>query len=319
MRTVFIMALSVVLVATLEVVYYGVRFAVRRRSEEIRRRLKAIGLGEADNSLLRRGRFAANAALDSWLRSLALARRTERLLESADSGLTVARLWSISCAIAAGTCVCSIALGFAPLPTLFLAAAASALPTLLLVVAADRRSQKISEQLPEALDMMSRSLQAGHATSIAFQMVATELPEPVSVEFGRAFEEQRLGLPLEQAILHMTERAPNNRDLKIFATSVIIQKETGGNLSELLAGLAETIRARYRFQGKVRSLTAEGRASGLVLALIPIAFVAALQVMNPKYFEPLVTTPLGHTILFYTAAAWLAGVAWLRSLTKVDL
>jgi tight adherence protein B len=215
--------------------------------------------------------------------------------------------------------VVSIALRFAFFPMLLLVAGAAALPTLLLSVAANRRSLKISEQLPEALDMMSRSLQAGHANSVAFQMVATEMPEPVSVEFGRAFEEQSLGLPLEQAIIHMTERAPKNRDLKIFATSVIIQKETGGNLAELLAGLAETIRARYRFQGKVRSLTAEGRASGVVLAVMPIAFVATLQLLNPGYFKPLVEEPVGHSIIFGTAVAWVVGVVWLHQLTKVDL
>src|SRR6266568_4025523 len=319
MRTAFIIALSIALVAGLEAVYFGARFALRRRSEELRRRLQALGQGEADNSLLRKGRFAANPVLDSWLRTIALARRTERLLESADSRLSVAQLWAYSGAIAAGAAVVSIALGFAVFPMLVLVAAAAALPTLLLGVAADRRSLKISEQLPEALDMMSRSLQAGHATSVAFQMVATEMPEPVSVEFGRAFEEQSLGLPLERTILHMTERAPKNRDLKIFATSVIIHKETGGNLAELLAGLAETIRARYRFQGKVRSLTAEGRASGVVLAVMPIAFVAALQALNPSYFKPLVDEPVGHAIIFYSAVAWVVGVVWLNRLTKVDL
>ncbi len=318
MRTVVIIVLSIALVAGLEAAYYGVRFVLRRKSEELRRRLQAVGKGE-DNTLLRKGRFAANPALDSWLRTIALARRAERLLESADSRLDVARLCAYSCAIAAAALGVSIALRFAFLPMLVLVAVAVALPTLLLTVTADRRGRKLSEQLPEALDMMSRSLRAGHATSVAFQMVATEMPEPVSVEFGRAFEEQRLGLPLEQAIVHMTERAPKNRDLKIFAVSVVIQKETGGNLAELLSGLAETIRARYRFQGKLRALTAEGRASGVALALIPVAFVVALQVLNPTYFQPLVEQPVGHTIILYTILAWVGGLVWLHRLTKVDL
>jgi tight adherence protein B len=319
MRTAFIIALSIALVVALEATYYGVRFVLRRKSEELRRRMQALAKGEADSTLLRKGRFAANAELDSWLRTVALARRAERLLESADSRLDVARLCAYSCAIAVGTVVVSIVLHFSFAPMLALTVGGASLPTLLLVVAADRRALKISEQLPEALDMMSRSLRAGHATSVAFQMVATEMPDPVSVEFGRAFEEQRLGLPLEQAIVHMTERAAKNRDLKIFATSLILQKETGGNLAELLAGLADTIRARYRFQGKVRALTAEGRASGLVLALIPLGFVAALQVLNPGYFKPLMEQPVGHTIVLYAVMAWVGGVVWLHRLTKVDL
>ena len=319
MRTVFIIALSLALVAGLEAVYYGVRFVLRHRSQELWRRLQTLGQGKADSNLLRKGRFAANPALDAWLRAIPLARRTERLLVSADSQLKVAQLWAYTVAIAAGVFAVAIALNLAVFPLLLLVAAAAALPALLLAVAADRRSRKISEQLPEAIDMMSRSLRAGHATSAAFKMVATEMPEPVSLEFGRAFEEQSLGLALEQAVLHMTERAPKNRDLKIFATSAIIQRETGGNLAELLAGIAETIRARYRFEGRVRALTAEGRASGVVLALMPLVFVAALQIVNPRYFAPLVAQPAGRAILFYSFLTWVGGIVWLNRLTKVDL
>ncbi len=320
MRTVFIIGLSLALVLGLEASYFGVRAVLRRRSEEMKRRLQALGTPEhGEGSLLRRGRFASHAALDSIIRDLPLAQRTEKLLASADSDLTVAQLWAYSAGLPAGALALAFPLHLAFLPLLLLVGSAAILPTLLLAIAADRRSRKLSEQLPEALDMIARSLKAGHATSAAFQMVATEMPEPVSLEFGRAFEEQRLGLALELAILHMTERSPKNRDLKIFATSIIIQKETGGNLAELLAGLAETIRARYRFQGKVRALTAEGRASAFVLALLPVLAVAGLQVLNPKYLAPLVTEPAGRTIILYTFLGWAIGVVWLHRMTKVDL
>jgi len=320
MRSLFILLLSLALVAGLEAAYYGVRYLFERRSEELRRRLQALGQsGGLESSLLRRGRLAAAPTLDALLRAIRPARWAERLLESADSRLTVAQLWTYSGLAAIAALLLAMALRLPALPGLALVVGAGSAPTLLLSGAAERRARKLSEQLPEALDMMARSLRAGHAIGAAFQMVAGEMPEPVSVEFGRAFEEQRLGLPLEQAIMHMVDRSPRNRDLKILAISTIIQKETGGNLAGLLSGIAETIRARYRFQGKVRSLTAEGRASGFVLALLPIVFVVALQTLNPGYFAPLFTERLGNLILLYAATTWIGGVLWLYRLTKVDL
>ena len=320
MRTAFIVVLSLALVMGLEAAFYGVRALFQRRAQELRRRLQAIGQGSAEGgNLLRAGRLAASPALDALLRNVPAARAAERLLEAADSRLTVAQLAAVSVSLTVAALAVSVALRLAPVAALALALVGLLAPTLLLALGADRRSRRLSEQLPEALDMMARSLRAGHATSAAFQMVATEMPEPVCVEFGRAFEEQRLGLSLEQAILHMTARAPRNRDLKIFATSAIIQKETGGNLAELLGGIAETIRSRYRFQGKLRALTAEGRASGVVLGVLPLAFFLVIQMVNPGYFAPLLGEPAGHAILTGALLSWLLGVAWLHRLTKVDL
>src|SRR5260221_7704991 len=131
-------------------------------------------------------------------------------------------------------------------------------------------SRKLSEQLSDALDMMGRSLRAGHALSSSFKMVASELPPPVSLEFARAFEEQNLGLPFEKAVAQMVKRSPTNRDLKIFAVSVIVQKETGGNLVEIIEKIAETIRQRYRFFGKLDTLTAAGGICSYILGALPI-------------------------------------------------
>jgi tight adherence protein B len=201
-----------------------------------------------------------------------------------------------------------------------LALAAGALPTLVVYGIREKRSRKLSEQLPDALDMMSRSLRAGHALGSAFKLVATEMPSPVSVEFGRAFEEQNLGVSFERAVAQMTRRAPSNGDLKIFAVSVVIQKETGGNLVEILEKISETIRARYRFYGKLRGLTAEGRVSGIVLGVLPVLTGAALSVINPKYLSALVTTQMmGRGILMYAIISWLIGLLWLRQMGKVEV
>ncbi len=123
---------------------------------------------------------------------------------------------------------------------------------------------------------------------------------------------------MEQAIVQMTERAPGNRDLRIFAVSTLIQQETGGNLAEMLGNIAETIRARYRFYGKLRALTAEGRASGLVLAALPFVTIGAMRVVNPGYIA-LFWEDGGRGALVLAVALWLLGVAWLVRLTKVDV
>jgi tight adherence protein B len=181
-----------------------------------------------------------------------------------------------------------------------------------------RRSRKLSEQLPDALDMMARSLRAGHALSSSFKLVAAEMPSPINTEFARAFEEQNLGMPFERAVAQMTKRAPDNRDLKIFAVSVIVQKETGGNLVEIIEKIAETIRARYRFYGKLRSLTAEGRMSCYILAALPIATGIFIGFTNPEYTSLLFTDPIGHAALAYAAITWAVGLLWMRRMMKVE-
>jgi tight adherence protein B len=321
MRELLIALVSVALVAALEGARQLRRWSVDQKADELRRRLRSLGTDLAAGggpTLLRQGRFARTQALDAFLRRIPLAHRMERLLEQADSRFTVAQLFAWSGLSAAAGFVFGTLLGLG-LVALLTAAGGLLVPTALLAVGRDRRSRKVSEQLPEALDMMARSLRAGHALTAAFEVVASEMPDPVAVEFGRAFESQKFGLPAERAIAQMTERVPGNRDLKIFAVSAAIQRETGGNMAEILGNIAETIRARYRFYGKLRALTAEGRASGAVLGGLPIVVALVLRVVNPKYLVPLFTTPGGHAILAFAATIWIVGLTWLYRLTQLDV
>lgn len=320
MRQVFILLASIAIVAALEGARQLWRWSADAKREELRRRLRALGSEDAGGgaALLRQGRLAANPALDALLRRIPVAARLERLLEQADVSITVAQLLGWTALAACAGVIAAGALRLGPVLTTFLATLGLLAPAGLLLGARERRSRRLSEQLPDALDMMSRSLRAGHALTSAFEVVASEMPEPVAVEFGRAFEAQRLGLTAENAIVQMTERAPGNRDLKIFAVSVLIQRETGGNLAELLGNIADTIRARYRFFGKLRALTAEGRASGLILAALPFIAALVISTLRPGYLLPLVQTPSGHVLLAVGCAIWLLGVIWLYRLTKVD-
>jgi tight adherence protein B len=311
---------AVAVVALVEGLVHTLRFLSERKHEELRRRLQALGGGEgaAGLSLLRKGKMAGLPFVDDLLRGMPVLERLELLLDQAQVSLTVAQLvvYSLLASVSAGMIA---GLLLTPVAALPLALIAAALPTFIVYGIREQRSRKLSEQLPDALDMMSRSLRAGHALSSAFKLVASEMPSPVSVEFGRAFEEQNLGLSFEKAVLQMTARAPSNQDLKIFAVSVIIQKETGGNLVEILEKIAETIRGRYRFYGKLRALTAEGRLSGVVLALLPIVTSLAIGFMNPRYMAGLLNTSFGQGCLMYAMISWFIGIIWLRQMGKVDL
>jgi len=320
MRQALIVAIAVALLAALEAAYFVARWFSDRRAAELKRRLQAIGKGGTlDSSLLRRGRFAASAAMAELVSRLPAAGRIEALLEQADAPLTVAQLFTVSSALAAAALVGAFAMRGDLLAKIALPLGGFALPVAGLLVRRARRSQKLSEQLPEALDMMARSLKAGHALPASFQVVAGEMPQPISIEFARAFEEQKLGRSLEEAVQQMSGRAPDNGDLKIFAVSTVIQRETGGNLAEIMEKIAETIRERYRFFGKLRSLTAEGKVSGLILGSLPIGVSLLISLTNRTYFVRLFDNPKGQLIFAFAIASWIAGIFWMWRLTKMEI
>jgi tight adherence protein B len=321
MKEILVALAALALFTLLEALYYVASYVSDRRTRELRRRLQAIGTGAMlDAELLRRGRLAKSEWLSALLAPIAPARWLERLLEQADSSLTVARLVASSLAAAAVGAFIGVVLGVKGAVAIpGLAAAVGALPLVQVLSQRAQRGRKLSEQLPDALEMMARSLRAGHAMTSAFQVVAGEMPEPVNIEFARAYEEQRLGLPLERAVVQMAERSPGNQDLKIFAVSTIIQRETGGNFAEILEKIADTIRQRFRFYGKLRALTAEGRGSAIVLGIMPFAVAVFLSMINPDYLPHLVHSDLGRKLLYAGLTGWLVGLVWLYRMTKLEV
>jgi tight adherence protein B len=320
MRAVVIGVVTFAAVFLLEAVVHTLRFFTDRKEDELKRRLQSLGTAEATKfGLLRAGRLSASPVLDSILRGIPITQRLEDLLEQAEMGITVARLLT-TCGIAALT-LFSVGLITAggPVMSLLLLPIGAALPLMFVSWKRGRRSRKLSEQLPDALDMMGRSLRAGHALSSSFKMVASELPAPISLEFARAFEEQNLGLAFEKAVAQMVKRAPTNRDLKIFAVSVIVQKETGGNLVEIIEKIAETIRQRYRFFGKLDTLTAEGRMSSYILGALPILTGFFIAFTNPPYVMLLFTTHMGNIIFGYACLSWVIGFIVMQRMAKVSI
>jgi tight adherence protein B len=308
-------------VALLEALFYTLRFLSDRKRDELKRRLSNLGsssAGPALSGVLRAGKLSSNPAIDAILRSMKLSARLEGLLEQTELEMTVAQLLS-ACAIGGALGFSIAMLGSRGFMLLVLPIVFGLLPLFYVLFKRGQRTRRLSEQLPDALEMMARSLRAGHALTSSFKMVATEMPTPVSIEFGRAFEAQELGLPFEKAVADMTRRAPENQDLKIFALSVIVQKETGGNLVEIIEKIADTVRLRYKFQGKLRGLTAEGRMSSYILGSLPIICVLFLMVANRPYVMHLFTDDLGNYILGYGVISWSLGFLWMRKMMKIKL
>jgi tight adherence protein B len=192
------------------------------------------------------------------------------------------------------------------------------IPPLLLSRMSARRAKALSEQLPDALDLVSRSLQAGHGLSDAMRLCAQEMPMPVAHEFGRVFDEHNLGRDLRESLTALSVRNPRNFDLKIFVSSVLLQRDTGGNLIEILDNIANTIRDRFVFKAKVKALTAEARISAIILGSLPIIMLALIGFMRGEYLAPLWQDPLGHAFLVFGGGLYLIGILVMRLMSQVE-
>jgi tight adherence protein B len=192
------------------------------------------------------------------------------------------------------------------------------MPTFVLTRKRSSRMKKFEEQFPEALDLLSRAIKAGHAFQTAMGMVADELPEPVGPEFRKTFEQQNFGLPLREALNAMSDRIPII-DVRFFVTAVLIQRETGGNLSEILDNLAHVVRERFKVLRQVRVHTAHGRFTGWVLLALPAALAIALSFINPEHMDLLFDERMGQMMLIGAVVMQSIGYVWIRQIIKIEV
>jgi tight adherence protein B len=190
------------------------------------------------------------------------------------------------------------------------------LPVVWLLFKRKRRLKKFAAQLPEALELIARALRAGHSLAAGFNLVAQEMSDPIGGEFSRTFEEQNLGKPLDEALNALTLRVPN-LDLKFFATAIILQRQTGGDLAEILDKIGYLVRERFKIWGQVQALTGEGRLSGIVLLALPPALFAVVYRMNPDYLMLLFTDPLGKKMLVGGVVSQLLGALLIRKIVNI--
>lgn len=286
-------------------------------AKRIARRLRIMsGAGPEKVSILKQRRYSDNAWLDAVLHRSSLCHKIDRALQQSGLRWSVLQLIALS---VGGVLLAELLMLLRPVPALarlvvglfFLF-----LPHLLVLRARKARLIKIEQQLPEAADFLARAMRAGHAFTNVLQMVGTELPEPLSGEFRAAHEEINYGIPMNQALHNLADRIPLT-DLRYLVIAVVIQRESGGNLAEILGNISHIIRERLTLLAKVRVLSAEGRMSAWVLGLMPFCVMAFMVVVNPHYVSVLWTDPAGIRMVWIGLGMIVFGVLWIRQVIRI--
>lgn len=250
--------------------------------------------------------------------SMQSALQLKRVLDQADLHITPSRLLMFSfMAGLLGALAASVLTVFIPLMILTGLITAS-MPLVHVWWKRKKRFDAFLEHLPDALDLMSRALSAGHAFPEALQMVSMEMPEPIATEFRKAYEEQNLGLSLKLAMENLTQRIPL-LDLKLCVTAIMIQRETGGNLAEILEKVAYTIRERFRILGDLKTLTTSSRMSAWLLCGLPIFVALMVTYLNPDYMSVLWKDPRGHYLIAAALFLQVTGMLIVRKILKIQI
>lgn len=249
------------------------------------------------------------------LEKMNVSRKLQRLLEQAGSSMKVGDLILRTVIFSAIGLVISFILSNMILKILcflFL----SSFSILNVYMQKTNRMKAFIREFPDALDMMTSAIRAGHALNQAMQLVGEEAPDPVGIEFKKTFEQYNLGLSLREALINLTNRI-DSLDLKLFVTAILLQRETGGNLTEILEKISYTIRERFKLIGQLKTYTAQGRMSGFLVGGMPIAFLGIMSVLNKDYLQPLFNDKMGHFLIGLAACLQLVGFLIIRRIVRV--
>lgn len=314
-----VFAAALLLSAGLYLLWRGMR---NRAPGRLAQRVRNASGGDAGGgtvlSISKRRLLSQQPLLQQLLERLPPAGALDRLLLQAGSGQTVAQVlgWSVL-AMLAGLAAGAL-LGLALALQLGLGALGAALPCWRLLRARQRRLARIEQQLPEALDLMGRSMRAGHAFPTALKMVGDELRVPLGSEMRIVFDEVNFGVAMGDALGNLASRVPST-DLRYFVVAVLIQRETGGNLAELLGRISAIIRDRLTLLGEIRTLSAEGRMSAWILSLMPFAVALMMQLSSPDFLRLLYTDPGGRKMLTMALVMMGLGILVIRKVTRIRL
>jgi tight adherence protein B len=271
----------------------------------------------ASVSILKTERTDTLSALGALLRTRWIGDRLERLLVHAGSDVTppVFLLVSISCFLIA----LAIALVLRrPVMALVLPPIAGLLPLFYFRRRASRRLMAFQAQLPDAIDMLVSAMKAGYSFQAAMNFIGQEVPEPLGPEFSRFYDEQRLGVDVRTALLGMQERI-DSMDLKMFTTAVLVQRDSGGTLSEVLANISDIMRDRFALEGEIESLTAESRVSARILAGLPVVVLLGISLMNPTFMQPMWTQAVGQAMIGLAAISVMIGYFIMMKIADIDV
>ncbi|MCA1630715.1 MAG: type II secretion system F family protein [Acidobacteria bacterium] len=306
---------------------YAIYLVATRGSEKRRQRLNqrlsealmhSSSVEDVEVQLARSELMSEIPAMNRALMHVPIATRLKRMLDQADLQITVTRLLMFSAmagllaAMAASVLTISLIVIFAT------GLAAAGVPFLHVWWARRKRLNKFLEHLPDALELMSRALQAGHAFAESLHMISEEMPEPIATEFRKTYEEQNLGLSLKLALENLTQRIPL-MDLRMCVTAIMIQRETGGNLAEILEKVAHTIRERFRIMEDLKTLTTSSRMSAWILCGLPIFVAVAVTFMNPDYMSILWKDPRGHNLIAIAMTLQIVGMLVIRKILRIKI
>lgn len=290
--------------------------AVRR----LRDRIQAVaeGMDGEAVSLVRENRLRRLSPLERRIESLPGMESLAQLIEQ--SGRTIPAYRLLSLMLTAGLLVAVVLLVVTG--SVLVAAAAGLcgglLPLFKLRVERSRRLARFEEQLPEALDIIARALRAGHPFVETLKLVADEMDEPIAKEFGMAFTDINYGASVRAGFMNLLERVPS-MSLMAAITAVLIQRETGGNMAEILEKIAAVVRARFRYQRRLRTLSAEGRLSAWILTLVPFVLAGVLMILNPDYLPMLTKDPLGRHLVAGAFVMVSVGIFWIRRIIRIEV
>jgi tight adherence protein B len=317
---------TLVFLVTVGAVVGGYMLLARRPEAALRRsvesRLHQIGNVQAEedasSAIIRTHATGALPMIDQFAKSGTKGLAIARWVDQSGTGLTIGGVLVISAGL--GVLCAMVGMVFDHRWYTWAGAfvAGTALPWMYVKNRRASRLYKFEEQFPEALDLMSRAVRAGHAFGAGMKMVADELHEPVGPEFKKAFEEQNFGLSMKESLNNLSLRVPS-LDVRFFSTAVLIQRETGGNLAEILDNLANVVRERFKIRRQVRTHTAHGRYTGYVLLALPPFLGVALQVINPEHMELLFKDSIGQTLIMAAIVMQTIGWFWIKQVVKIEV
>lgn len=289
-------------------------------ARRIETRLRALSAGSdggtQELTIVKNRMLSETPAIERLLLQVPRIHRLDRLLLQSGLSLNVATFVGLSLLAAALGLLLASVLAFSAPAIIIVMALAASLPLFIVLNKRQKRLNALEQQLPDTLDLMARALRAGHALPGALKTVGEEMPEPIAGEFRTTFDELNYGVPLQEALNNLAHRVPVT-DLRYFVISVLIQRETGGNLAELLDNISALIRARFKLLGTVRVLSAEGRLSAWILTILPFALAGVIRIIHPQFIGVLWTDPMGRKMIAGALMLMVVGIIWMWRIIKI--
>ncbi len=312
------------LILLIEGGYYFYHQFVSPQQRKLKRRLRGSGkraqesTKTAEQDILRKRKLSAVPWMQQVLSSVSNLSGLEQLLQQANSQMPIGVFLLLSGCVGMAGGLLAAFKDWGLLAALGLGVVGCLLPRLLITMKRKRRFAEFQRQLPEGLDLMARALRAGHAFSVGMKMVGDEFPDPIGPEFGRTVEEISFGIDVPEAMRNLTSRV-DCVDLKFFVTALVVQRETGGNLAEIIEAISRLIRQRYELFGRIKALSAEGRLSGYILFALPFVMAGVLFYLNESYMMLLFEDPIGQMMLLGAGFLMCLGAFVMRNMCQIKV